>query len=228
MVLKIWHRWACGYAPENTLKSFKKAIELWVDMIEFDIHVCKSWEIVVIHDWTVDRTTNWTGWIWELTLTELMELDAGEWEKIPLLQEVLNLVLPYCKVNIEIAGDHLVKPLVKFLNEYLSNHKCDINSIIVSSFRHHDLLKFHKKIPWIKISMLIWHLPYEKDYFKNKKWIYSVNLDSSFISKKFIKKSHKNWLKVFSYTANDYHTISHLQSIWIDGIFSNFPDRIKK
>lgn len=228
MVLRIGHRWACWYAPENTIKSFKKAIELNVDMIEFDIHICKSWEIIVMHDPTVDRTTNWSWAIKNLNYKKLYKLDDGEWEKIPTLQEALDCILPHCKVNIEIAGSHLVKPLIIFLDEYFKKSSHSIDNVIVSSFRHKDLLKFHQKLPNVKTSILIGHLPMEKNYFDDKEWIFSFNLDSTFISRSFISKAQKHWYKVFSYTANDDYTIGHLKKIWVDWIFSNYPDKIKK
>jgi glycerophosphoryl diester phosphodiesterase len=78
MLTKIGHRGACGYAPENTLLSFQKAIELNVDMVELDVYVCKTGELVVIHDEKVDRTTNGHGYVMEKTFEELRSLDAGQ------------------------------------------------------------------------------------------------------------------------------------------------------
>jgi glycerophosphoryl diester phosphodiesterase len=78
MFLKIGHRGAAGHAPENTLLSFQKAMDLGVDMIELDVYVCKTGELVVIHDEKVDRTTNGTGYVREKTLDELKILDAGQ------------------------------------------------------------------------------------------------------------------------------------------------------
>ena len=88
----IGHRGAMGYEPENTLRSFQKALDLGVDMIEFDVHLCKSGELVVFHDEKVNRTTNGQGYIAQKSLEKLKELDAGQGEKIPTLEEVLDLV----------------------------------------------------------------------------------------------------------------------------------------
>ena len=82
MITKIGHRGAMGYEPENTLKSFKKALEFDIDAVELDVYVCKSGELVVIHDDKVDRTTNGKGYVIEKTFDELRELDAGQNEKI--------------------------------------------------------------------------------------------------------------------------------------------------
>jgi len=104
MFLKIGHRGAMGYEPENTLRSFKKALDLKVDMIELDVYVCKSDELIVIHDDKVDRTTNGQGYVVNKTFEELRTLDAGKNEKIPTLSEVLNLVNRKAKLNIELKG----------------------------------------------------------------------------------------------------------------------------
>ena len=103
-LLKISHRGACGYEPENTLASFKKAIEINADMIELDVHVCKTGEVVVIHDEKVNRTTNGKGYVSQKNLESLKKLDAGKGKKIPTLIEVLDLVNKRVKVNIELKG----------------------------------------------------------------------------------------------------------------------------
>ena len=77
-ILNIGHRGAKGYSPENTLNSFQKALELNADGVEFDVHVCKSGELIVIHDFTVDRTTNGKGAISDLTLSELKKLRIND------------------------------------------------------------------------------------------------------------------------------------------------------
>ena len=121
MFLHIGHKGAAGYAPENTLASFQKALDLGVDMIELDVHKSKSGEIVVIHDDTVDKITNGKGKVGELTLKELKKLDVHfgsetkltrpmsgaeqiRKEKIPTLKEVLDLVNGKIKINIEIKA----------------------------------------------------------------------------------------------------------------------------
>src|SRR6185369_17228462 len=87
---KIGHRGASGYLPENSISSFRKAIELKADGIELDVHLCKSGEPVVIHDETVDRTTNGKGTVATLTLSQLRSLEIAPGETIPTLEEVLQ------------------------------------------------------------------------------------------------------------------------------------------
>jgi len=111
MVLRIGHRGAAGHAPENTLASFRKAIELGLDMTELDVHVCASGELVVIHDENVDRTTNSKGWVSKLSLTELKRLDAGAGETVPTLAEVLDLLKDRIMLNIELKGLGTAEPV---------------------------------------------------------------------------------------------------------------------
>ena len=92
MVLKIGHRGAMGYEPENTLASFGRAVGLGVDMVEMDVHVCRTGEVVVIHDVSVDRTTDGKGDVSGKSFKDLRKLDAGNGQRIPTLEEVLDLV----------------------------------------------------------------------------------------------------------------------------------------
>lgn len=226
MVLKIAHRWASWYAPENTLKSFSKALELWIDMIELDVHLCKNWEVVVIHDNLVNRTTNFFGYVNNIDLVKLQSLDAWNWEKIPTLKEVLDLIDKKCIINIELKWENTFDSVSKILSNYIENFGWNNDNFIISSFRHNDLLEFNKLMPNIKISALIWHLPLKNTNFAKGLPFYSINLDFSFISREFIIDAHKNWFKVFVYTIDDISSIKKMKKLWVDWIFSNYPDRI--
>ena len=130
-MLKIAHRGASGYEPENTLRSFRKAIELNSDAIELDVQLTKDHKLVVIHDETVNRTTNGKWKVSELTLKELKKLDAGKGEKIPTLEEVIKVCRNKCKLNIEIKELNSVKKVIeivvkeRFVKQTIisSNHK---------------------------------------------------------------------------------------------------------
>ena len=133
-MLRIGHRGACGYEPENTLRSFNHAIQLGVDIVELDVHICQSGEIMVIHDIKVDRTTNGTGFVGDKTLDELKTLDAGKGEQIPTLQEVLDQINRRVKVNIELKGNSTAKPVLKLLEKYIKEAGWSYNDFLISSF----------------------------------------------------------------------------------------------
>ena len=118
-MLKIGHRGAKGYEAENTLKSFQKALDLHVDRIELDVHLSADNEIIVIHDETVDRVTNQTGVIRELSLPQIKRLRIDKKYKIPTLSQVLNLINQKCEVNIEIKSLEATKKVVSLIEKYI-------------------------------------------------------------------------------------------------------------
>ncbi|HIG94968.1 MAG TPA: glycerophosphodiester phosphodiesterase [Nanoarchaeota archaeon] len=224
--MKIGHRGAMGYAPENTLKSFKKALELNVDAVELDIYVCKSGELVVIHDDKVNRTTNGKGYVVEKTFEELSTLDAGEGEKIPKLSEVLDLIDRKVKVNIELKGVKTAKPVHELIEKYVKNKGWEYDDFLISSFNHYELKKFRKLNPKIKIGALISGIPIGFSKFAKMLNVDSVNLCFEFINQEFVDDAHNRNLKVYVWTVNDSDDIERMKTFGVDGIFSNFPDRL--
>jgi len=93
-IVRQAHRGASGLFPENTILSFSKAINEGVEFIEMDLHLTKDRRVIIIHDETYDRTTNGTGWVWDMNLDEVQKLDAGQGEHVPTLEEVIELVRP--------------------------------------------------------------------------------------------------------------------------------------
>ena len=101
-MLRIGHRGAKAYEPENTLRSFKKALEIGVDAVELDVRKTKDKQLVVIHDADVKRTTDGKGLVSELTLKEIKEFSAEQGEKIPTLKEALDFLDKKVKILIEL------------------------------------------------------------------------------------------------------------------------------
>jgi len=244
MFLHIGHKGAAGYALENTLASFQKALDLSVDMIELDVHKSKSGEIVVIHDNTVDKMTNGKGKVGELTLKELKKLDvrpASETKlirpmngaeqirkkgEIPTLREVLDLVDGEIKINIEIKAGNATKGVVKIIEEYVQKNYT-YKSFLVSSFDYRNLIKvklLNFKIPLgviTKRKLILLNL-----LFAQLVNAYSINILYTRVSKKVIKQAHALGLKVFVWTVNKPRDIKKMKKLGVDGIFSDYPDRI--
>jgi len=225
-ILKIGHRGASGYEPENTLLSFQKGIDLGVDMIELDVYCCKSGELVVIHDDKVDRTTNGKGYVWDKTLEELQSFDAGKGEKIPTLNAVLDLIDKKVSVNIELKGEGTAKPVSDLINYYVSEKGWTKEMFLVSSFNHPELVKFKKFNLEIKIGALSASIPIDYARFAQDLGAYSVNLCIDFINQNFVDDAHKRGLKVFVWTVNNLDDMNRMKTLGIDGVFSNFPNRI--
>jgi glycerophosphoryl diester phosphodiesterase len=150
----VAHRGFSGKAPENTMAAFTMALQAGVSMIELDVQVSKDNRVVVIHDPTVDRTTDGQGKVSELTVVELKKLDAGSWfdrkysgEKIPTLEEALELIAPKVWVNIELKSTRILRKAdTRIADATVSvvREKGLLNRVLFSSFNH-KLMKYLKK-----------------------------------------------------------------------------------
>jgi len=222
----IGHRGASGYEPENTLASFKRALMLGVDMIELDVYVIKSGELVVMHDNTVNRTTNGTGRIENLSFQQLRHLNAGHGEKVPLLSEVLDLVNKKVPVNIELKGRGTAEPVADMIEAYISKKDWADDLFLVSSFNHSELITFMKLQPTIHAGALFVGRPRHLLTAIKKEGAYSVNLNATFITNKTVQEAHSQGLRVFAYTVNGEKVADRMEALHVDGIFTNYPDKI--
>ncbi len=217
----IGHRGACGYEPENTLASFERAIEMGCPWIELDVHFVDN-ELIVIHDAKLDRTTNGKGKIYGLSLEEIQSYDAGNGEQIPTLRQVLDLVDRRIGINIELKGRDTAVPVDQLLHKY-----CEAgwspDSFQVSSFNHEELAKCGKE--WNRGALFHESVP---DYFKVTSSLnaYSINLEKSLVTKDVVDEAHTQGLQVFVYTANEPEEIKKLIGLKVDGIITNYPDRV--
>ena len=223
----IGHRGASGYEPENTLISFKKAIELKANMIELDVYACRTGQVVVIHDFKVDRTTNGKGYVEDMPFEELRTLDAGKGEKIPTLAESLDVIDRKCKVNIELKGEGTPVPVFILIEKYVNEKGWDWDDFYISSFNHYLLNEFISLMPdgnGIKICPLICGIPLGFAKFGEELNAYSINLSSEFINTYIIDDAHRRGMKVFVYTVNDVNDLLLVKRLGADGVFTNYPD----
>ncbi|TWX52324.1 glycerophosphodiester phosphodiesterase [Colwellia hornerae] len=215
-----------GHEPENTIRSFKKALALHVDAIELDVYVCKTGELVVIHDDKVDRTTNGVGYTEDKTFTELRQLDAGKGELIPTLEEVLDVVDKSVIVNIELKGRSTAFATYQVIDKYINEKGWSELDFMVSSFDHHELNKFKHLYPQIPIGVLLEGVPLSYADCAVQLNAQSINLSLDFINQDFVNDAHQKGLQVYVYTVNDYDDIAKVKKLNIDGIFCNFPERL--
>ncbi|MBV8660797.1 MAG: glycerophosphodiester phosphodiesterase [Candidatus Dependentiae bacterium] len=229
----IGHRGACGYAPENTLSSFQKALDLGVDIIELDVHVCATGEVVVIHDDTVNRTTNGSGYVADMTFNELRSLVVGGTEQIPTLQEVIELVNRQVPINIELKGSFTAEPVAEILAMFIENGWSS-DDFMVSSFQHDRVAIFQLFCPDVRTGLLFDDanyddfidiaLFYEVDFIA---FSYKLFVPEVVISQEFIDDAHFFDLQLFVFTINGSQTANLLASMNIDGIFTDYPDRVQ-
>lgn len=232
MSLVLAHRGACGYAPENTMEAFRLAIEQGADGFELDVHFSKDGHLVVIHDETVNRTTNGTGRVWDMTLSELQALDACAGKeaykgaRIPTLKQVLELIQGTNLIcNIEIKTDKIFYPGIEEAVLALVKEMGLENQIIYSSFNHHTLRKVRSLDKDAKLGMLFADVLVEP-------WKYaSAMLDVQYLHPmaanvyipNFAEDSRAAGYGVNAWTINDPETMKHCVEHDVT-IITNYPD----
>lgn len=222
-MLIIAHRGISGTQPENTSASFRKALELGAEMIELDVHRCKTGELVVIHDYRVNRTTNGRGLVSRKTLTELQSLDAGNGEKIPTLNDVFELVGGKVKINIELKGKQTAAETATLITSAIQEKKWNTEDFVISSFHHKQLTEFHSLIPDVPVGIL--YERYPKGYQKLARELKasSINLSIDHVNEKLVEEIHQNGLQVWIYTINSVEEFEKMKVMGVDAVFSNFP-----
>ena len=225
-MLKIGHRGARGYEPENTLIGFQKALALIVDQIELDIHSSADGEIMVIHDETIDRTTNGNGYVNSFTRLELQQFQIEGQQYIPTLIEVLNLIDRKCSINIEIKSNGLANKLVGIIEQYVTEKQWKYSDFIVSSFEWDNLEKVRLLNPSIPIAVLTETSIEDALAFAKKIKAQAINPDFQLLSIENVSQMQQAGFQVFPWTVNEIEDIKRIQSYKVDGIISDFPDRL--
>lgn len=212
--------------PENTLPSFARAVELGVDAVELDIHVCEG-RLWVIHDDTLERTTNGTGPIVAHSLASLRAVDAGGGAAIPLLEEVLDLLPATVGINIELKGPDTARPLAGLLAG--GNGAGYRNrDLLVSSFDHALLKEFRELNDGIPAAPLFsrWRgdpVQIARDFGGGY-----INLSRKLITPERCRVCTSAGLKVLVYTVNEPKEARRLFDMGVTGLFTDFPDRITR
>lgn len=222
----IGHRGNEGGAPENTLKSFEKAIELGVDMVELDVHLTKDGHLVVIHDRKLNRTTGSNGLVSDKTLEEVKSLDAGEGERIPTLEEVIELVDQRVPINIELKAIGSAEKVCEVIKFYVTEG-WNYSDFLVSSFEHNELHHFSEICPEVKIGVLMGDVPLGYAEYVERLGAYSANIALEAASPRFVEDAHKRGLKVFVWTVDEPEDIALMKRLGVDGIITDYPERVK-
>lgn len=219
-ILKIGHRGAKGYEPENTLISFEKAIDLKVDGIELDVHLSSDGILMVIHDETIDRTTNGKGFVNQFTALELKKYG------IPTLTEVLDLASQKCFINIELKGIGTAKSIVDLVERYILDKNWNYTDFLVSSFDWKMLEEVQMLNPKIRIGVLTEESVEEALAFAKKIKAFSIHPYYSLLSKENVALVQEKGFEVYIWTVNSKDDIQKIKSFNVNGIISDFPDRI--
>jgi len=221
----IAHRGASGYEPENTLRSFRRALEMGAGWVELDVHTAAGGELIVFHDDRLDRRTDGTGLVADRSLAYIRSLDAGEGEKIPLLGEVMDLISGRAGINIELKGERTALPVAALLSERIRDGGWNPEWILVSSFNHSELTEFKARRPEIPLGALFGNAPACLDSVKYQMGCYSVHVARNSVTNVTVEEAHRLGMKVFVYTVNRRRDMERMKDLEVDGVFTDYPDR---
>ena len=236
--LRIAHRGASGLglAPENTLAAFEKAIQLGVDVIEIDVHATRDGQIVVLHDATVDRTTDGTGFVAELSFEEVRRVDAGSWcapeftgERVPLLEEVLDLARHRALVLIEIKADFITERILQVIETTVA-----AEHVVLQSFNPAIVERVKLLAPALPTALLIGQLPTTPSRVRARRLVQQVlqvgaNALASWhatLTPPFLEEMRKRGVAVWAWTVDEDIVMRDLAMMGVQGIITNYPDKL--
>ncbi|MGH7889016.1 MAG: glycerophosphodiester phosphodiesterase [Thermodesulfobacteriota bacterium] len=217
---KIAHRGASAYEPENTLRSFRRAIDMGAEMMELDVRLSSDGHLVIIHDKRVDRTTNGKGLVRDMTLGDLKKLDAGKGEKIPTFEEVVDLAKGKIKLVVELKDQGTEEKVIKLVKE-----NGLIDDVFLVSF-HCDSVKRVKGLePRIRTG-LIMLFSFNTAAKGRECHVDAVAPSHYFITRGMVESVHRSGMYLFTWTVDDPKKAKKLKEMGVDGIVTNKPDLI--
>jgi len=217
-MLKVGHRGARAYEPENTLSSFGRALELGVDAVEFDVRMTRDDQVVVIHDGRVDRTTRGKGSVREMTLRQIKELVLENDQRIPTLEEALDFLDRKVKIIIELKENGLEEKVLSLVRD-----KGFEKDVIIVSFLEKTLSKTRELDDEVETGLI---------YVRHRNPIQSaLKLGANYLLPFYrfthssdVEKAHQKGLKMIVWTINDREEVSKYVRKGVDGIASDKPD----
>ncbi len=235
-VMVIAHRGFSGRAPENTMAAFKRAMDIGSDAIEFDVRFSRDGRLIVFHDDTLERTTNGKGRVADFTLNELKQLDAGSWfspmfagERIPALEEVLELTRGHILFNIELKkGDHGKYSMLDLAEQTFKevSRTGMGEQVLFSSFDLEAIERIRQKDSGIQVAFITrdpWNSPL--DAMRGKSFPV-LNPRKSVLNEKNLSAARQQGVKVNVWTLNGDEEMEKFIPMGVDGIITDHPDRL--
>jgi glycerophosphoryl diester phosphodiesterase len=235
MTVNYAHRGASGYYPENTMLAFEKAVELGCTGIETDVQMTSDGVLVLIHDEMVNRTTECVGFVKDYTYNELRKLNAGSWfsskysgVKIPSLEELLlfsadkNLIL-----NLEVKSEiinyvGIEEKLIELIYKYNIQER-----VIISSFNHYSTVKCKEISKNVKTGLLYYENLYKPQEYAKSAFADALHPYFYTLNNEIIKEAKKEGMLINTYTVNDINYMKYFVEHQVDGIITNYPDKLK-
>lgn len=234
----VAHRGASGYAPENTIAAFDLAVDMKVDYIEIDVQRSKDGELVLIHDTTVNRTTNGTGNVRDLTFEQLRSLDAGSWfgeefagERLPTFEEILDRYRGKVGILIELKAPELYPGIEKQVAQALKERNMDKpknNKIIIQSFNFESMKISNELLPRVPIGVLTSNRAHTtaealEEFSTYADWF---NPSYGIVTEELVNQVHSLGMKMGSWTARSQEAVDFLFEMGVDAIITDYPDYV--
>ena len=223
MIEIIGHRGARGLEPENTIRSYKKALELDVDYIECDVHLTKDDHIVLMHDHTVDRTTNASGLINDFTFQEIRKLDAGKGEIIPTLQELLDLARGKVKLHIELKDKSATEATVHLVEKNSMEAE-----VFLTSGDTETLKRVRELNPAIRTEHIFGQPPEDAIDRALSVSAKRTSCHISHLTSEFVQKAHENGIQVIAWPPNTVEEAEKAIEFGVDLICTDRPDIVTR
>jgi len=228
----IGHRGAPAVAPENTMAAFRRAVAMGVDCIETDLHLSRDGRLVIIHDNTLNRTTSGDGLVKNFTFTELRELDAGRWfgedfagEKLPAVEELLDLAgQADLSLYLEIkggAGYGVERAVISALRG-----RKEAKATVVLCFDSSVLDRIHQLDRLLMTGLLFDSGAEDMVREAVRVGARQIAPRGDCVTPELIADAHRRGLKIVTWTINDPTQMRGLANLGVDGIMSNYPDRL--
>ncbi|MEH7274276.1 glycerophosphodiester phosphodiesterase [Neobacillus vireti] len=234
----VAHRGATGYAPENTIAAFDKGVEMKADYIEIDVQRSKDGELVIIHDNTVDRTTDGTGYVKDLTFEQIRGLDAGSWkgeqftgERIPTFDEILDRYHGKTGILIELKSPELYPGIEAQVAQKLIERNLDKpqnEKIIIQSFNFESMKLTNSLLPKVPIGVLTSNRAHTTEQALKEFATYADYFNPSYgiVSKELVDQVHSLGMKIQSWTVRSHEAAQFLLDMNVDGIITDYPDYV--
>jgi glycerophosphoryl diester phosphodiesterase len=217
-MIKVGHRGARAYEPENTLRSFQKALELGVDAVELDVRRTKDGQIVVMHDADVKRTTNGEGLVSDLTLAEIQKLNMDKNEHAPSLKEALQFLNGKAKVFIELKEENVEQQVLDVIDQVGTE-----KSVVLVSFLENALKTVKELNSKVETGLIYakYKNPLKAALDVNAQWLLALY---RFMHTANVEKAHANGLKVLVWTINTAEEAAEMAKKGVDAVASDKPD----
>ncbi|MBU7600206.1 glycerophosphodiester phosphodiesterase [Streptomyces sp. P38-E01] len=216
-LLTVGHRGVMGVEPENTLRSFRHADRLGLDAIELDLHLSKDGALVVMHDTTVDRTTDGTGAIGDLTLAELRGLDAGSGEQVPVFEEVVDTVRSPLQAEIKDVA------AARVLAEVIARRELH-DRVTVISFHAAALRETRALLPEIPLVLVTGRSTPTAAARAVELGAHMVSCDLRHLTPDVVRECREAGLKVISWTVNTAEDLGRARELELDGVVTDLPE----